>query len=517
MAETNSKKVWAVSKPENENSMPVCLNDVMSEQLAHDLKDREEKQLLADLHEAELRSIGAFVEEPFGLVAEGDTSNDQLLAQLLQTEFDKEYDAELLLKEKHLNGKSKVSVSFDKYRRLPNEVQSDTDEDDNIDDAKREWDSFEKAEKSGITIGKQGFAKQGKVITTKHDANVCGRRNACKVMGFDISTGDGGGFDMKLNNNVYNALKVHSVSEGKRAARLHEKKEKSSAEHVMDETTRLLLYKLLNRGLLEEINGIVSTGKEANVYHGIGGDPEKQITTGEVAIKVYKTTLSEFKNRDPYIKDDFRFKDRFSKQNPRKVIHLWAEKEMTNLNRIRRQGILCPNVVILKKHILVMTFIGKGKPAPTLKDAKLNETQLKTAYDQTVDIMKKLYTKCDLVHADLSEYNLLWFENHVWVIDVSQSVFTDHPNALKFLLRDCYNISNFFKKQGLIDSMTCAQLFTAVSSKKLPHEEMDGIELLSKIENFERNNEILTHGVDRNGDVFDEMFAISCEERSNNP
>ena len=39
----------------------------------------------------------------------------------------------------------------------------------------------------------------------------------------------------------------------------------------------------------------------------------------EVAIKVFKTTLNEFKNRDKYIRDDYRFRDRFSKQNPRKV------------------------------------------------------------------------------------------------------------------------------------------------------------------------------------------------------
>ena len=50
---------------------------------------------------------------------------------------------------------------------------------------------------------------------------------------------------------------------------------------------------------------------------------------------MFKTTLNEFKNRDRYIKDDFRFKDacRFGKQNPRKFIKLWAEKEMYNLNR----------------------------------------------------------------------------------------------------------------------------------------------------------------------------------------
>ena len=53
----------------------------------------------------------------------------------------------------------------------------------------------------------------------------------------------------------------------------------------------------------------------------------------ECAVKVFKTTLNEFKNRDRYIKDDYRFKTRFGKQNPRKVVRMWAEKEMHNLKR----------------------------------------------------------------------------------------------------------------------------------------------------------------------------------------
>ena len=42
----------------------------------------------------------------------------------------------------------------------------------------------------------------------------------------------------------------------------------------------------------------------------------------ECAIKVFKTTLNEFKTRERYIRDDYRFRDRFSKQNPRKVRNL---------------------------------------------------------------------------------------------------------------------------------------------------------------------------------------------------
>ena len=68
----------------------------------------------------------------------------------------------------------------------------------------------------------------------------------------------------------------------------------------------------------------------------------------ECAVKVFKTTLNEFKTRDKYIREDYRcqdddiwtmtfqfirFKDRFSKQNPRKIIHMWAEKELHNLVR----------------------------------------------------------------------------------------------------------------------------------------------------------------------------------------
>ena len=64
----------------------------------------------------------------------------------------------------------------------------------------------------------------------------------------------------------------------------------------------------------------------------------------ECALKVFKTTLNEFKTREKYIKEDHRFRDRFSKQNPRKIIRLWAEKEYRNLKRycfFSRQVYVC--------------------------------------------------------------------------------------------------------------------------------------------------------------------------------
>jgi hypothetical protein len=59
---------------------------------------------------------------------------------------------------------------------------------------------------------------------------------------------------------------------------------------------RMVLFKMLNKGLFNEINGCVSTGKEANVYHASTGDGT------DLAIKVYKTSILVFKDRDRWVR-----------------------------------------------------------------------------------------------------------------------------------------------------------------------------------------------------------------------
>lgn len=74
-----------------------------------------------------------------------------------------------------------------------------------------------------------------------------------------------------------------------------------------------------------------------------------------------------------------------------------------------------------------------------------------------------MYQKCKLIHADLSEYNMLWHDNKVWFIDVSQSVEPFHPHALEFLYRDCTNVVEFFTKCGVPDVLTAQGLFNEVT------------------------------------------------------
>ena len=63
---------------------------------------------------------------------------------------------------------------------------------------------------------------------------------------------------------------------------------------------------------------------------------------------------------------------------------------------------------------------------------------------------------------------MLWHNNEVYVIDVSQSVESDHPSALDFLRKDCSNVNDFFKKVGKLEVMSTKELFEFVTN---PHVE----------------------------------------------
>lgn len=52
---------------------------------------------------------------------------------------------------------------------------------------------------------------------------------------------------------------------------------------------------------------------------------------------------------------------------------------------MKKAEIPCPEVVLLRKHILVMSFIGKDHvPAPKLKDVALSSEDMKRAFYQVL-------------------------------------------------------------------------------------------------------------------------------------
>lgn len=226
---------------------------------------------------------------------------------------------------------------------------------------------------------------------------------------------------------------------------------RATVEQVLDPRTMRFLAKLINKGILSRINGCISTGKEANVYHGDHEDEEGNIVK-EYAVKIYKTSILVFKDRERYVDGEFRFRNTKNQSNPRKMVKVWAEKEFRNLKRLYTNGIPCPEPIDIRSHVLVMEYLtkGEGQPSPKLKDHDFkDEEEIVHYYHQMLFYMRRMYKECRLVHADLSEYNSIVHQDKLYIIDVSQSVEYEHPMSLDFLRMDIKNVNDFFNRKNI--------------------------------------------------------------------
>ncbi|KAI9754850.1 MAG: hypothetical protein M4579_004507 [Chaenotheca gracillima] len=306
-------------------------------------------------------------------------------------------------------------------------------------------------------------------------------------------------------------IKLDERGDGGKGGKSADKSDRATSEQVLDPRTRMILLQMINRGIVSEVNGCVSTGKEANVYQAISMPQSDDAQDGgnsapaeiQRAIKVYKTSILVFKDRDKYVSGEFRFRQGYNKGNNRAMVKVWAEKEMRNLKRLWAAGIPCPEPVHLRRHVLVMGFLGdrKGWPAPKLRDVQFDDSQdgqeaenkFHGLYRQLLGYMRIMYQKCHLVHADLSEYNILYHREKLYLIDVSQSVEHDHPRSLEFLRMDIKNISDFFRRKG-VDVLSEKTVFGFVTSAKESAEQPQMMETLDRLYESREEAEELNDG-----------------------
>ena len=107
----------------------------------------------------------------------------------------------------------------------------------------------------------------------------------------------------KISSAVRNVMKRADRDVGTSIVLVKDKKDRATVEQALDPKTRLVLFKMLNFGLFSAIHGCISTGKEANVYYAVNS------TGTDYAIKVYKTSVLVFKDRDRYVTGDYRFRN----------------------------------------------------------------------------------------------------------------------------------------------------------------------------------------------------------------
>jgi len=220
---------------------------------------------------------------------------------------------------------------------------------------------------------------------------------------------------------------------------------------VFDDATYAALYKLVQDGHIVAFGGPISTGKEANVYTALGPDET------EVAVKVYRINASDFTDMRGYLDGDPRFRGIGS--DKKKVVLAWVRKEFANLERAKQAGVRVPDPTAVQRNVLVMEYLGtEAGRAKRLSEVDIENPE--TAFEVVREYMRRLHD-AGLVHGDLSEYNVVFHEGQLVVLDLGQAVTVHHPNAREFLERDCENVAAFFGRQGL--DVTAADLLGFVT------------------------------------------------------
>ena len=226
--------------------------------------------------------------------------------------------------------------------------------------------------------------------------------------------------------------------------RIKDSDDKNVQDAVFDKRTLMDLYGLASRGVIDALGGSVCTGKEATIFRARAGEKE-------LALKIYRISTSNFNSMQDYLQGDPRFSS--VRGTKRAIVSAWTRKEFRNLSRAEEVGIPVPHPIAMKENILVMDLIAvDGQAAPTLKEVDLTQEEARAVYERIVEYISLLYNRAQLVHADLSEFNILYHQGRPVIIDMGQSVTLDHPQARRFLERDIANVAHFFRKRYGIGS-----------------------------------------------------------------
>uniref|UniRef100_A0A8C2DP09 Serine/threonine-protein kinase RIO1 n=1 Tax=Cyprinus carpio TaxID=7962 RepID=A0A8C2DP09_CYPCA len=243
-------------------------------------------------------------------------------------------------------------------------------------------------------------------------------------------------FENKINldrlsyaDSVINKVTVMQKQREADTFRVKDKSDRATVEQVLDPRTRMILFKMLSRGVFSEINGCISTGKETTDRT----DSESRMTcTWPFTSTIYTCTNTSQQLIKTW--ECFRVFNKFLNDTP---------------------------------DFLSFDLIGVfPRPAPLLKNAVLSESKSRELYLQVIQNMRIMYNEAHLVHADLSEFNILYHNGDAYFIDVSQSVEHDHPHALEFLRKDCSNVNDFFQKHD-VAVMTVRELFEFITDPSI--------------------------------------------------
>ncbi len=184
-------------------------------------------------------------------------------------------------------------------------------------------------------------------------------------------------------------------------------------------------------GLIEAFGQTLGVGKEADVYDALTPEGVR------IAVKFQRLGRISFRQtrrKRGYVTEHagWLFQSRLA-----------AEKEFQALKLVYQHGVSVPEPLSQNRHAIAMGII-EGAELAKWREISKPEKVLK----EVLRNVKKAYLKAGVIHADLSEYNIILKPDmHILIIDWPQYVMANHPNAQQLLMRDVSNVLKYFSRR----------------------------------------------------------------------
>jgi RIO kinase 1 len=236
---------------------------------------------------------------------------------------------------------------------------------------------------------------------------------------------------------------------------------RTSAGVTLDQATTAAITKLMRDGVLMNLGECISTGKDASVFIGVRGLQAEEGWPPLFAVKI-RTAVVKFNPADGL----------YTSEVPLAIkaptaLAACAKAEYRSLTRLYSHGIPSPCPLMIHKRLLLMELITEGDaPAPTLANAQLTPEEYLELYYQILISIRRIFHRCGLVRADISEHTILVRQGKPVWIGSARVIDRENENASLILRRGITAITEFFQTVG-IETAPLMRVFQFIVAENL--------------------------------------------------
>lgn len=128
----------------------------------------------------------------------------------------------------------------------------------------------------------------------------------------------------------------------------------------------------------------------------------------------------------------------------------WLGHEFKTLKMLYKAGADVPRPYVSGDNAILMEYIGDETcAAPTLNSVSLTASEASELFERVIHNVQ-IMLNCNRIHADLSAYNILYWEGQITLIDFPQAINPEeNQNAYRIFVRDIQRVCEYFTLQGV--------------------------------------------------------------------